>query len=260
MYASGLPYPTFTVGTNTANSGTAFASLIPPCPGATEPPFIYNVKGTSAPYLPNWLKWSSAAWTHIDALLYTIAGTAHSVYLMRPLNFTSVATAALTAQTVINIAYDPGIYSTNYAYPTPGGVVVNGSGVPPCQVTDNAIAGGDYVAYQLPDGTWFMDTVASVSTLAITMTTNVPAGTTATALPIGTPFFFYGIFSDKDPATGLAHWKTTPTISTNRVNLLGTSLNSGFQTIHSGDPVIFYSANSGSAGVLDEISGKFDKH
>jgi len=126
--------------------------------------------------------------TRLIYLLYTAGSTAHTITVLRPLGKTTVASAAAGGQAVINITNDPGKYSTTY----PGGV---------SNVADDPIAANDYVVYQTADGNYVCDSVSSVSTLAITMSNNVPSS----GVLAGAPFWFFGITSDINPADGLAH-------------------------------------------------------
>jgi hypothetical protein len=258
MFSNDLPFPTFSLGTYTAAGATAFAAIIPP----------WSPDGSSAPYtadsrwVPNWVSPSGGAFTHVSSLVYTTGTTAHKIAILRPLNWTVLSSAAAGGQNVINIYDDPGVYSTNYKYPTPGGVVASvrgGSGgqggTAPSQVADHGIAANDYAAYQLADGTWVADTVSSVSTLAITMTTNVPTG----GVLKNSPFFYFGTVALNDPATGQPQWQTVTTVSV-RAQVMADVLGGSFQSIHPGDPLIFYSPNTTAAGVLQNLSGFYAKH
>ena len=101
----------------------------------------------------------------------TAAATAHTLYLMYAegtgsRNTTSAVAAA--AQKVINVNDTP---------KSPAG---------------DAAAANDIVAYKTSAGNWFFDTIASVSTKAITMTTNVPTG----GIDSGAQFLIFGIVGD----------------------------------------------------------------
>ena len=244
MLTSFPVWGTFTVGRNTATAGTVFFSLIPPYPGpAGFAPFLYKAPANQT---PNWLG-ERGAITHVTSLKYTTGTTLHQIGILRPKNFTTVASAAAINQAVINLTADPGIYSTNYKYPTPGSVVN-------AQVADHGIAAGDYAAYQLADGTWIADTVASVATLAITMTTTIP-NITGGGVLAGAPFFYFGVAATgKDPATGLIDPQFDTTASTTNENFQ--DYETGIcQGAHKGDPLIFYSPNPTAAGKLTLISG-----
>lgn len=243
----------FSVPGNAQVADTVIASLIPPFGGPQgSPPLIYSTAGGN---LPNWTR--SGILTHLTSIIYTEGTTAHTVYVMRPLNWTTVASAAAAAQAVINITADPGIFTTKYRYPLPGATPSTaGYYTYPGRVGNNAIAGGDYCVYQLTDGTWVMDTVSSVSTLAITMTTNVPTGGVAA----GAPFFFFGISTDTDPATGTTQPHTLAIASATRQNLIQDANSGGYNSLHPGDPMLFYSGNATAAGTLCEIVGYYAKY
>jgi hypothetical protein len=260
--AQSLMFPRFSIASHAAQSafGTANAILVPPYPGATSPPLLYQA---NPKFDANWTGRGGNAWTHIDRIIYTCSTTAHDIYVMRPLNWTTLAAAAAAGQAVISLTDDPGLYSVNYKFPTPGGKVAGKQGgTPPCQVADHGIAANDYVAYQVPDGTWFLDTVASAATLAtVTLTTNIEAnGTITTALPKGTVLFYFGVFSLSDPATGQPQWNTLSTASTNRINLLGDDYSGGVQSLHPGDPLMLYDANATATGSIELVSGFFARH
>ncbi len=207
-------FGTKSYGRLTQNAGTAIVRLVEPRVGA---------------------------FTHVSKVWYEAAATAHYMAVMRPLNRTTVASAASASQAVINITADPGDYSTAKS----GGTV---------RTSDNAIAANDYCVYQAADGTYVMDTVASVATLAITMTTNVPTG----GVSAGAPFWFFGIHSDTNPNDATAHAKFTLPASTTTY-LESDSAGIGFIGTFSGilpamtgtnEPVVLYIDNATNAGTL----------
>jgi hypothetical protein len=116
---------------------------------------------------------------------YTCGTTAHTLTVMRPLGKTYASAAAAAGQAVINVEHNPGTYNDFGTVNT----------------ANNGIAGNDYVVYQTADGNYVVDTVASVSTLAITMTGNVPTAGVAK----GAPFWFFGVIGDTNPADNQAH-------------------------------------------------------
>ena len=119
---------------------------------------------------------------HLLHVAVTTAATAHILTVLRPLNKTTTSAAAAASQAVINITADPGDYT----------------GI---RTSDNGIAANDYCVYQCTDGTWVVDTVSSVSTLAITMSNNVPTS----GVSSGAPFWFFGVETDTNPNDALAH-------------------------------------------------------
>lgn len=215
----------------TATADTAFTSLIKPFSGAG-----FSPKGKPC-----------AAYTHVSKVCYTTGGTAHPIYILRPFNYTTFSADAAASQAVVNITADPGVYSTNYLYNAPTGTF---------RTADNAIAANDYVCYQAADGTWVVDTVSSVSSLAITLSNNVPTG----GVKKGGLFYFFGIATNTDPATGYAHPTTTIAASQTK-DVTWADSNVGVVTsLHLGDPLIFYSGNGTAAGILEYLSGFYSQY
>jgi hypothetical protein len=122
---------------------------------------------------------------------------------------------------------------------------------------DNAIASSDYVVYQAADGHWVQDTVSSVSGLSVTLTGNVPTGG---VLPGGL-FYFFGISTDIDPATNLAHvlFDVLPlgTTVTSTVRTEITDPNGLWCSLHPGDPILIYTANVTTAAIHQLTSGYY---
>ncbi len=202
-------------GRKTASAGTAIVTLIEPV---------------------------TSAFTRLSSLWYTCSTTAHVLTVMRPLNKTTVASAASAAQAVINITADPGDYST-----VPGGGTVSTS--------DNVIAANDYCVYQCNDGTYRVDTVSSVSTLAITMANNVPTGGVAA----GAPFWFFGIHSDTNPQDATAHPKfnlpaNVATYLDADWGFVGTIKGITSGMAGKSEPLIVYIDNATAAGYLEKVT------
>lgn len=223
----------FNVGPFTAAGGTAFAGLIPP--------------NMAAGLLGQGVKAKGRA--KVGRTCYTTGATAHKIAFLRPLNYTTFSADAAAAQAVLNVTADPGLYATaaNWKYDAfPNGTPA---------VANNAIAANDYVVYQNADGTYTLDTVSSVSSLAITMTSNVPTG----GVKAGGLFYFYGIVSDLNPWTGLAHAQNTIAASQTRDVSWSDSSVPVVSALHDGDPLIFYSPNGTNAGTLEFVSGWYGK-
>lgn len=184
--------------------------------------------------------------TRLLKAIYTAGVTAHTLTAMRPLNATTTSAAASAGQAVINLTADPGDYTGS-------------------RVADNLIAANDYLAYQCADGTWVVDTVSSVSTLAITMTTNVPTG----GVNSGAPVFFYGIITDTNPANSLAHPQftlpasTVTTLEDRDVGFVSSvaNPNANFTNFYiasgKGQPLILHSGNASNAGVLEMVTAMY---
>lgn len=185
--------------------------------------------------------------TRLTSMWYNCSTTPHTLTVMRPLGKTFASAAAAASQAVINIERDPGVYN---AY----GTVNTGN---------NVIAANDFCVYQTADGNYVVDTVSSVATLAITMTTNVP---TATVLK-GAPFWFFGIITDTNPADNLAHPQftlpaSTVTIIEDQYGFINTlrGLTTGtLQWPLNGleEPVIVHSGNATAAGVLERLTAVY---
>lgn len=217
---------------NTQTAATAIASPIIPFQGKG-----LIASGTKAQGI-----------THITTVNYTTGGTAHQVYICRPFNYTYFTALAAAGQAVVNIAADPGAYATaaNWSYsPFPG--------TP--STANNLIAANDYVMYQRADGTWCLDTVASVSTLAITLTTNLATG----GVLAGGLFYWFGLPTDTDPNTGLANPSNTVAASATDDKTWSDTTAGVVASLHAGDPMFFYSANATAAGTLNGIAGFYSQ-
>lgn len=252
----------FGFGPATAAGGTAFIQGIIPYPGAAPgAPLLYaQVPGNNG-NSPNW--WgagSNSVFTVVDRIQYSTNGIAQKVGLLQPLNFAYVTTAVAINTATFILDKDPGVYSTNYRYR------LNNSNVP-ASVANNAIAAGDYVAYQLVDGTWIFDTVASGTYAALVLTTNVP-NISGGGVNAGAPMFFFGVVGDKNPANGQVPFQTTIPVYGTAGSVTGSSQNQEiysqwtglWQSIHPGDPVIFYSPNTTTAGTLDMVTGYYQNN
>lgn len=226
---------TWIIPSTTATAGTAFSRLVPAFAGKGGA-FVQKVDGAEARQVPQ-------AYTHCDQITYTDAGTSHNLALMRPLNWTWITTAVDPNSTAVILDTDPGAYSTAFRYALPGAVTK------PAGVANNAIAGNDFVAFQLKDGTWHVSTVASVSSLTLTLTTATP-NVTGGGADANTVLYFFGISTDSVPQTGAAHILLKGGAGSTRVNLLPSGHGS-FSALNPGDPLLFYSANATGAGILD---------
>jgi hypothetical protein len=256
----------FSYGAATATGGTAFTNLLLPNTigvSPNSPQNLYQIGTTPIPGANTLLR--SAAWykqaepavgvIHITDLVYTTGNTAHLVSLLEPLNWTYTTAVSAQNTNTITIAYDPGAYSTNFAYGA-GGVTVGST-------ADNLIANTDYVAFQLADGSWFSSKVSAynTSTKVLTLVTALPAPTlnTSGGVLANTPVFWFGQAGDTDPVSGKAQWQTTTVVNTNRQQLMASNVLGGFATERAGDPVLFYSPNNTAAGTADYIAGYFGK-
>jgi hypothetical protein len=108
--------------------------------------------------------------------------------------------------------------------------------VAPKDPAGNAAASGDIIAYQLPDGTWEFNTVASLSTLTITLGTNI-----AVALESGAQVRIFGVIAD-----GAVHniALTASVVTQFSGHIIAVSP-------YKGDPMVMYDANATAAGFLN---------
>jgi len=187
--------------------------------------------------------------TRLRRAWYTAGATAHVLTAMRPLGVTTFSAVAAAGQAVVNIVRDPGAYSS-YCSVTP-------------KTSNNVIAANDYVAYEVADGNVVVDLVASVSSLAITLTNNVPTG----GVKVGGKFWFFGTITDTNPKDGNAHPRYTLPAST--VTYMGGDDSLGFLSSIGGlpgsdlsglyEPMILQSDNGTNAGVLELVDAVYTK-
>ena len=204
-------------------------------PGTANTPLIEPVAG---------------CWTNLTYVAVTCGTTAHTLYVLRPQGFTFVNSAAAASQAVININEDPGKFSTyaaNVAYLAANPLVLA------VRLADNTLAANDYVCYQVADGTYVLDTVSSVTSLAVTMTNNVPA----CGVLKGAPFWWFGIQTDTNPCDGNAHPAFTLPAST--VTKLGAQQgegNLGFMTIVPHPAMFNFKGTAGGVTYSNVLNGK----
>lgn len=261
--------------------GTVVTTVVAPGP-STLSPLAYNAMPGSNGY-PNW--WKDGWYTHITDLIVTCSTTANIIYVLRPLNFTAFllgcaknTTALAAAGSASSIADDPGVFSTNYRYRLPGQ-----NWQPPGTANTNGPATADQVitstnkivSYQIADGTWKYDTIASGTFgSSLTLTTGTPNYTLG-AINAGAPLFYYGAITAINPqAAPYVHLIRTPIISTQQVNLLagwggnasavggggGASSGFGVGALNPGDPLIVYNPNATATTTVDYIGGYYYKY
>jgi hypothetical protein len=237
------------VSSLTASADTAFARLIPPYAGGKGGPYLHKADGNGKRVEPK-----PRGITTIASLIYAAGGTVHDVIVMRPLNWTYITEAVAANDTTVVVAKDPGTWATAgvFKYDLPG----DASGIPSA-IGNNTIAANDYVAFQLRDGTWHVSTVASVSSLTVTLNTATP-NVTGGGCAIGTMFYYFGVAADTVPQTGAAHLSLKSVAST-RVDLLAVAGGGAgvVPALNAGDPLIIYSANATAAGTLHLASGYY---
>lgn len=231
-----------------ASGSTAATCLVPPCPGPPgSPPFLYNATALTAGNA-NWLyKAPLFGVPHITSIRINSSATAHSFIIFRPLNWTyfpsglAKNTTAIPDSTTTGIATDPGLYTTSYGYPTVGGNAPGG-------VANAAISSTNLlVCYQLADGTWVTDTIASGTFgSSLTLTTGTP-NRTGGAIPTGGVMFYFGAVAGTllDPATNQLPFILGTKASQDATYLA--SLTGVYNAVHPGDPLLVYDGNGTNA-------------
>lgn len=238
----------------TASANTVFRSLIRPFMGSSYPPKLFQVDPTStstgAP--KNNFTTDSDAWTHVTDLWYTSLTTAHSLYLLRPLNYTwSTSAVPANTTTSLTVAFNPGAWDTAgiYKYGSATGGVPN--------YATNAAAANDILAYQLNDGTWQIDTIASTTSATVWVLGTGTPNVTGAGINAYTPIYWFGAVGDTDPATGQIQPLFDSIANTNvtfRSNSAGFGM---WNALHRGDPLIFQSSNGTDAGLLEVLAGYY---
>lgn len=167
--------------------------------------------------------------TRMTTFVYTSGGTQHTLTFLRPLGLTKVNGAAASGQAVVNITADPGATANSY-----GGV-------------NNPIAANDFVAIREKDGITRLYKVSSVSTLAITLATNLVAGCVG-----GESFWDFGVPADTDGRSGSAHPALKPTLSADTTY---TDRDGGVVASYAADePILINSDNPTAAGTFKNFS------
>lgn len=240
-------FSSWSVPGQTQTAATAIVQLIPPYQGPPEgAPFMYSRSGG----VNNWAKKDTCGITQVGTAIITSGSTAHTWVFLRPKNFTTVAVAIAKNITAITLADDPGIYSTNYKYPTPGNV-------PPGYVADNGIAANDYVAIQLDSGQWHFSMVASGTGTTPTLTTGTPNVTGSTAA-VGNIVFWFGAAGDKDPITGMIDPVFLPPVSATTI-FAAAGGESIVTALRPGDPIVAFNSNLTAASTLAALAGWYSK-
>lgn len=225
------------VPSKTFTGGTPGMQIIPPYGGSSLQRVVSGVR-----YAPE-------VHTVVSTVCYTTGATAHVIGIMRPFNWTYIATANAANSTTLVLYDDPGAYSTNWKWSNPNSK--------PANVANNAIAANDWVAFQLVDGSWHVSKVASLSSLTLTLSTATP-NVTGGGASVGTPVYFFGVIGDTDPNTTLVNPQCT--IAANATaSTVWSDQNGILQTMHTGTPMLFYSPASTNDGTLEHMSGFYYK-
>lgn len=174
--------------------------------------------------------------TRLTRILYRCGSTAHTITVMKALGSTTLTAAVAASGTSITLAADPG--TTTAA---------------------GAIANSDWIAIRLDDGSVFLTTISSLSTL--TMTVNaLPSAAAA-----GSKVWFFGVPGDHassqtqstvatiSPATILKGKLFLATVSV--MNDWGDAGASIEQTLNIDEPLVVHSDNATAAGTFELVSG-----
>jgi len=157
----------------------------------------------------------------LTSLVYTAQGTAHTLTLMKCVARTTVASAAAASQAVVNITADCGVGSLA-----------------------GAIAPDDYLVIEKPDGTWHLGKVSSITSLAVTLTANVPTG----GFAAGAKVFLMGAVADTHG--GIKTLAGTASVTTTFT---------GDAIVESPGPIVIESNNATAAGTIVSAAVSYAK-
>jgi hypothetical protein len=165
------------------------------------------------------------AFTRLTRILYRCGGTAHAIVVLKSLAQVTLTANAASGQAVINISSDPGM------------------------------AANKFVCVELADGTYHLGRVSSVSSLAVTLSANLPAAASS-----GAKVWFFGLPGDH-PVSSQTTTRPTPVLG-HTVTCTASILNawedygSGIaQSNNQEEPLMVHSANGTAAGTFELISG-----
>lgn len=164
--------------------------------------------------------------TRVRKYVYTPGATTHTLTVMSPQGVTTLSAAAAAAQAVVNLTADPGTGTTS-----------------------GAIAASDYVVIEKPYSagshrTYHIAKISSMSTLAATLTANVPTG----GFSSGALVWFFGAAADvQHPTFTLTTGAQRTPIDDSWYGLCGTTEQNA--------PILLYSDNATNAGTLNYAQG-----
>lgn len=177
---------------------------------------------------------------------------AQLVSALSPLNWTTLAAdgAATTAGNAsITLSADPGLYSVSYRggrQPQPPNAF---------STANNAIAAGDWIGFQMADGTWVADLVTAVagsSTILVGLTSALGTG----GVKQGSLVYFFGVPADINPATGRKRPQTTFPASSARDTSWNSTDGIAF-TLFNGDPMLLLAGNTDNATKINYATGRY---
>lgn len=156
----------------------------------------------------------------------TNGNTATNVTLMRPIGRTVTTAASTTAANTVTLSADPG-------------------------PTGNGVAANDIVVTQNADGTFTQYVVGAWNGTTKVMT--LTAANLGTNIASGAKLWNYGINSDTDPVTGVAHPIIPNAVATNTTGAVFTTIGSGFRSSQQGEPLLVYCGNATNAVTANYI-------
>lgn len=181
--------------------------------------------------------------TRITGVHVKISTTAHILTLMRPFNRCTFTADAAAGQAVVNISANPGTYTVQGTLATPS----------------NAMAANDFVVYECADGTYALDTVSSIATLAVTLAANVPTG----GVIKGGYLWFFGLVTDTNPNDNQASPRWNLDVSTATILGRGDGLTSipdhKFLDVGKGSyqPLILHVDNGTAASIIQSVGVEY---
>jgi hypothetical protein len=170
----------------------------------------------------------------VTQMIYRAGTTAHSVRLMRPIAETTTTAAAAAAQQVMALT------SVNAGLDSSGAA--------------ETLAGSDYLAWKDTNGVYQFDLVSSVSSLNVTMTSNLP-----TAVDSGAPVWMFYEVGRSSHETFNPGVSATRTYRDGKAGIFQAGLTKQVDRHNErngkGDPILFHSNNATAAGFLEALSG-----
>lgn len=180
---------------------------------------------------------SKGSYTHLTYTEVIVAGTAHILTVLKPLGVTTLSSAAAASQAVVNVTADPGDYTSS-------------------AVSDNAIAGSDWVVVALDDGTFHTDLVSSVASLAVTLTNNLTYAAQA-----GAKLWFFGIETDANPYDNIVHARQT--LSASGRTYFGDAASEAtvpwFSSNRREEPILLVIDNGVAASTLERVTAAYSR-
>lgn len=181
----------------------------------------------------------------LTAFEVLVGATAKTLTVMRPLAKTTVSVVAAAGATSLILTRDPGAYAAN--------AVLDGRPVP--SVSNNLIAANDYIAVQQPDGLFWVLKPSAVTTNSDGTVTLTVAAVPTGGIKAGAKVYFFGIITDTDPNTGIAHpLFNCPVNGTTALEAVEGSL---AESVITGDPLLIHNANATDQSWIERLEGVY---